>query len=958
MIISVSSGKAGFKDYLEHGQKKGREFHRDELDQRVSLAGDLAAWALACEDANAKGYRFDHFTLSFAEEYVSDELLQKAVAEFRDHIFAAWPEAERHRIPFYAEAHRPKVKTYVNAETGETVERKTHIHIGVGLHDLLTGKRIQLTGFLGQDASDNAQYLDAFQESFNARHGLASPKASPRIAPETAVDALARYTGQRPDELGTFNERKASLEVRIQKAVLDRGVTTWEGFRRVLAEFGNVSKVRAGRFNESYAIVPNGESRRIRLQGVFFQREFIERPTVGKLQVLTERARQAYVEQRAPLVDPAHLRSTLDEWHAVKAREIRFLHTGSSFYNEVYLAADAAGRARILDDLQRESERSTDGVPSPADDRQRQVATARGRLPKLQVRHMDGIQERSEMLLRRDGGLDVRAGAESAPTGHRLRQADGGGGGRGRARGPLTQPSRVVTQLREDLLQRYEVARADRKYTEIRRNLDCGQLLARLSHSHGLQADLYGVERVTDGSSRIRCGSRLLTPSDFLSQEMGLRWREAAPILREVYEQQLGKRVVRPRSRGDGVEARRLWREFQQSLPDQSAVAERHARFDVQTKEGRVALAAMLRRERAEALAGLRGQERQAALAAQRLRAVVARAEYSEGRRELRRMIRPPQGEAWRSFLQGRAQAGDAAALRALRRLDDTAREQGGLTISCADGIAAEELAKKRRALAMSEVLKTLQARVERNGDVTYTVVGGRAMLRDQGDRLQVLEPNSDEAILAALALAQDLFGPSLTLTGAPEFQRRVVALAAEHRVPVKFEDQGLEDLRQQLRATKSRSGGQTPRKVDASLNVTPDSAVSDRADTAVDGPSAEAPAAEPVTMTESAGERAVPDPVPSSGESRSALESALLGQGLEVREAVDQVLYVGSVLDVTPAGQLVQRVAPRAVIVHDLARLDGQYAVGQQVEIRYKGERGVDRLQVGAGRRDRGRSR
>ena len=941
MIIEIGGGEGGLKAYLEEGRKQGREFHRDELDQRIPLAGDLAAFELACDTFDSTGDRYDHFTLSFSEDFVSDEMLQRAVVEFRDHVFAAWAEPERSRVAFYAEAHRPKIKTYLHAETGELIVRKTHIHIGIGRRDLLTGKHVQLVGYLGL-GSDNLRYLDTWQESFNARHGFASPKTSPRVSAETAIDMLARYTGQRPDKLGSFNQRKAALEIQIQKAIIDQGVTSWEGLGQLLRRFGAVSKLRGGQFNESFALTPPGESRRIRLQGVFFQREFIERPTAEKLQILMERARRVYIEQKTPLLDAAHLRETLAEWHAVKSREIRFLHSGSRFYKEVYLAADAAGRAKILDSLQRE--RHPNGIASPANDRKRQAATARDRLPKMPVRHMDGIQARSKMLLRRDDGVDVRAGSAGAPTGHRLRQADGSRAGRGRARGPLKQPSCVVTQLREELLERYEAARADRKYVEIRHNLDCEQLLARLSHSHGLEASLYATERAADGSARIRCGSRLLTPNDFLKQEMGLQWREAAPILREVYEQQIGKRVVRPRARSDGVEARRLWRQFQNSRADQSSLTERLAQFDAQTKAGRAELAAMARRERAVAMARVGREGRQAAWATDRLRAVAARAEYAEARREERRLIRPPRREAWRAFLQERAQAGDGAALRVLRGLDDSARETDGLTICGVSGLQASEGERKRRMLSASAVLRTLQAHVERNGDVTYTRAG-RAVLRDRGERLQIMDPHSDEVILAGMLLAQDLYGLTLTLSGPGDFQRRAVALAVEHGLPVKFEDQALEALRVQLHANKAQARtGSAPASSDMTHQIQPSAPSHEfvaQAESAVVAP-ASAPSFVP---------KASPAPdlnlrADQRAEARAELVAALGEQGREVREIAEQVLYAGQVRQVTPSGLLVQSVSRNAVVIHDLVRLEGQFKVGQKVEIRYNEGRGSDSLQ------------
>ena len=114
MIVEISSGKGGFKLYLEHGQKKGRDQHRDQLDQRIALAGDLDVFEVATSAGDGDGYKYDHITLSFSEDHVSDEVLQLAVAEFREHALAAWPQEDQHRIAFYAEAHRPRMTSYTN----------------------------------------------------------------------------------------------------------------------------------------------------------------------------------------------------------------------------------------------------------------------------------------------------------------------------------------------------------------------------------------------------------------------------------------------------------------------------------------------------------------------------------------------------------------------------------------------------------------------------------------------------------------------------------------------------------------------------------------------------------------------------------------------------------------------------------------------------------------------------
>ena len=800
MIVEISSGKGGFKLYLEHGQKKGRDQHRDELDQRISLAGDLDVFEVATSTEEINGYKYDHITLSFSEDHVSDEILQLAVAEFREHALAAWPQEDRHRIAFYAEAHRPRMTSYTNSETGAKVVRLTHIHIGLGKHDLLTGQAIAPLGFLGH-SSDNLKYVDAWQESFNARHGLSSPKDNPKIAPEDAVDILARYTGHRPDALGSFNQQKSTFELTLQKEIIAQNVTTWDGFGKLLSAYGTVSKIRADQFNECYRIKLSGAHRAMRLQGVFFQRQFIERPTVEKIEILTRKAKAAYLEQMQPRKAPEYLTKTLSEWHSTKARELRYLHTGSAFFRAVYLPADLPTRIEILNKLERQAH----GVPRSTHHPNRALTPTRNRVPGMPICDMDAIQGRSEMLLRDNTGVDVRASAARESMGLGLRPADGGRGGRIGANRHgvhltdqtvgLTQPSSVLARVQADLRERYAQAADKEKYAEIRKNIDCIQLLNRLNHSHGINPALHQVAKAKDGTPRIQCGSRALSPSDFLLKELGLPWREAAPILRTTYEHQMGKLVTPTRATST---TNSLWFEFKAAqLADKPAIAARLQAFDAETGALRNALAVRLKQDHTKALTGLSGASRKATQSLQKLAVATAKAEFNDERRARRKTIRPLQAQAWRLFLHALAQAGHEEALAVLRKLDDTARAAPAQSITGTIHLDDEEEKKRRRAQKTDSalVLKALMYVIAINGDITYSR-HGQAVLRDEGRHLAVLDPNDKEAIEAALLLGREKFGATLTLTGSAEFQQRVVAVAVAKGIPVKFVDPQLEALR------------------------------------------------------------------------------------------------------------------------------------------------------------------
>lgn len=72
MLIRVSGRHDGVKQYLKEGRKVGRELERNELDERVVLAGDLDLTDAVIQsiDAAPNVDRYLSITLSFKEDHV------------------------------------------------------------------------------------------------------------------------------------------------------------------------------------------------------------------------------------------------------------------------------------------------------------------------------------------------------------------------------------------------------------------------------------------------------------------------------------------------------------------------------------------------------------------------------------------------------------------------------------------------------------------------------------------------------------------------------------------------------------------------------------------------------------------------------------------------------------------------------------------------------------------------
>jgi hypothetical protein len=384
--------------------------------------------------------------------------------------------------------------------------------------------------------------------------------------------------------------------------------------------------------------------------------------------------------------------------------------------------------------------------------------------------------------------------------------------------------------------------------------------------------------------------------------------------------------------------------------------------FDAETKANRASLFAAMKTEQTKALAGLTGTRRKAAQSLDKLRVATAKAEFSDARRALRKSLQPSQANAWRSFLQVRAQTGSEEALAALRKLDGTARAVPAQSITGTLYLDDEEDETKRRRRARessASILKMLTHSVEINGDITYSQ-HGRAVLRDEGRYLAVLDEHSEEAIAAALLLAREKFGVNLTLTGSAEFQQRVVAVAVARGIAVQFVDPQLEATRQQILDKNSHAVGKKVVHVLApALTLSNPSEQREMGGLVATDPAVKALPPVQYQYPVEISVNDVPSPEASARTpeesdalvwlaetevAKAKLTAGLQSQGREVRTVEDGVEYFGKI-DITANGRFaVQSLGRAAVVIHDLAQLDGHFTGGEEAHITYFGGRGQDK--------------
>ena len=516
MLIRISGGESGIKDYLEDGQKQGRDYSREELDERVILDGDLTLTHAIINKMNNGGDKYLHITLAFKEDEISRDTLHAITRDFKAFAFTAFKDDE---YSFYAEAHLPRIKSYTHAKTGEVVERKPHIHIVIPKYNLMSGESLNPFGLVERQV----KYLEAIQETINNRYGLASPKDNRRALFTDDSEMLSRYKGD------AFKGGSKAFKSTLLTELLERQINSYDDFKTLLAEQGEVKIRNAGKDNEYLWIKPNagGDGKGINLRDAAFSRAFIELPPLQKMQRLSTESR--YETTAPPRDNPALYDQTLQEWHEQRAKEIKYVYLGKRSQYDAYKQATVEKKAQLL--IDRENHFYQKHLPEPINE---------DLLTDTNTDHLETT--------------DLKPATQLEP-------------------GPKTN---VTGQLLHDQRAEIERVASNQEFAVIKQNLEAKRLLARLSHSHGVNPDKYPISKGQDGGDRIQAGSRKLNVSDFLTKELNLDYRTAGQILREVYQEQTGRAIEttpRQQARAD------LWKTYQAERQASAAIrkAERQA---------------------------------------------------------------------------------------------------------------------------------------------------------------------------------------------------------------------------------------------------------------------------------------------------------------------------------------------------------------------------------------------
>ncbi len=798
MLIRITGGNDGIKPYLETAHKDGREFSREQMDQRVMLAGDLEMTDAVIQAIDSAGERYLHITLAFKEDHLAPEVLQQVTAEFEAFAFSAYRPDE---YSFYAEAHLPRIKSYIDRSTGERVERKPHIHIVIPNCNLLTGRRLDLFG----KTTQQVRFLSAAQEHVNNTFGLASPQANRRVKFTGASGMISRYKGD------AFAGRNSELRASLLEAVLSRDITTAHGFRALLAERGEVRERNAGKPTAYFNLKLPG-SKGVNLKDHVFSRDFIELPREDKHAALAGEVQRRYEEASAARTDPAAIGEALGEWHEIRAKEVKYLNSGNVKAYRDYRASDRDRQLEILADREARFYAKHDKEPTDGQQHQRSPLERIGDNLRAASHDLESAGRRAQGLDRGARKLADRSAVRAVAAAvrrHRGDQKHLGAGRREQRRPADNMIGQLHHQQHEAARRRGADARAD--MAKIKRDLDARRLLASLGATHGVVPEKYEVTKGKDGGDRITCGQRHLNVSDFLTAEMKLPWSAADKVLREEYASQRANVPIRNVPAESGKSP--LWGEFQEwrkALPGQKAEAwdaQRHAE-----KERRAAATKIFQASKAGLYAdgSLSHSQRRAALSVLRMEKVqgdkVLTAAIEGEREQLKSRYQVKGGELFRVYLQEGANAGDELALAELRRQRTEPERADTREPQLA---SADKQQRDGRGRDVLEQGGATTYRVERNGDVIYRMAN-RDVLRDEARSVRVLEPKDREVLETGLRLAMHKFGRRIEVTGTDEFKQQVVQAAVEARLPVEFSDTALQALHQELDEAR-RAAAQAP---------------------------------------------------------------------------------------------------------------------------------------------------
>ena len=565
MIARVTAAEKGIVKYLIEGQKNGRDFTRDQLDERVILDGDLLLTDKIINDFGKEGRdNYYHITLSFKEKDITKQEIENAYNQYKETLLTAYDKSEYN---VFSEIHFPKIKNITDKKTKQQIERFPHVHMIIPKINLVTKKAFNPFG----EYVKIIKYHDAIQEHVNIKFNLASPRDNRREFFSKAT-LISRIKGD------NFQDKNIEIKLKVLEAINKKDIRTWNDFKKEASAQGEIKEYT---FNgeRCLKIKPSNKEAYVNLTEDCFNESYI-----------TKRSKTTLPKSNK------EIQETVTNWVTQKAHEIKHVHSAGPAFRKLYHASPKPEKNKILlDRIEKYKEKNfpislknksvinfneyeyeyekrqapidefsniktglpptlpsiginNEHLPKNRSPRSCEPCTSRDRrepitnkansvssMPRCNVVHATNGNLRAESILQNHENDNMEHTETNRD--HFMRH-DGRQAGRERINidnvlNQLLSEHHQTTKEKEDLA----------LFSEIRGNLKPAILFRNLT-KFNIEPTDYQIFKAKDGSFRISTGNRNLNVSDFLTKHMNLNWEESREILLESYRDQIETKIT------------------------------------------------------------------------------------------------------------------------------------------------------------------------------------------------------------------------------------------------------------------------------------------------------------------------------------------------------------------------------------------------------------------------------
>jgi len=235
-LIRITHNSSGIEEYLEQGQKLGRKEHRNQIDKRVHLAGDLDLFSQTINHTRkTKKWKHHYWHITNSLSVEDNEIANETLIKINEEMLQYYFPLDYQDLIYHAEAHRPKIQHIQDKKTLELKQRLIHFHTAIAKYNPLTGNQMRMIPY-----SHEAD--KAFQQYLNQKFGTTTPM--PRIVPKdstpvTKKDFISSIDGEYP-----VDKQTQTTTLRKIFSKLINNASSLDDAKKMLADQEYVKNIR------------------------------------------------------------------------------------------------------------------------------------------------------------------------------------------------------------------------------------------------------------------------------------------------------------------------------------------------------------------------------------------------------------------------------------------------------------------------------------------------------------------------------------------------------------------------------------------------------------------------------------------------------------------------------------------------------------------------------------------